>query len=74
MILAFNLNTAMKWLVLGETRMNRRMKAIRFGPIRPAGRMLERGRRLFVRLAGGHPSNELIFDARRRMARLLDSG
>lgn len=35
---------------------------------------LERGRRLFVRLAGGHPSNKILFEARRRMACLFDSG
>jgi len=74
MILAFNVNSAMKRLVLGESWENRRMKAIRFWLIRLPGRVLERGRRLFVRLAGGHPSNDLILEARRRMLCLSDSG
>jgi hypothetical protein len=74
MILAFNLNSAMKRLVLGESWVNRRMKAIRFWLINLPGRVLEQSRQLAVRLAGGHPSNELIVEARRRMACLCDSG
>ena len=74
MILAFNVNSAMKRLVLGESWVNRRLKAVRFRLINLPGRVLERGRKLFVRLAGGHPSNEILFEARRRMACLCDSG
>jgi hypothetical protein len=74
MILAFNVNSAMKRLALGESWVNRRMKAIRFRLINLPGRVLERGRQLFVRLAGGHPSNDIFFEARRRMACLCDSG
>lgn len=74
MILAFNVNAAMKWLVLGESWINRRMKAVRFWLIRLPGRVLERSRALTVRLVGGHPSNEILFEARRRMACLCDSG
>jgi hypothetical protein len=67
MILAFNLNSAMKRLVLGEGWVNRRLKAIRFGLINLAGRVFERGRQLLIRLAEGHPSNNILFEARRRM-------
>ena len=74
MILAFNLNTAMKRLVLGENWVSRRMKAIRFHLIDLPGRVHERSRQIFVRLAGGHPSNEILFEARRRMLCLCDSG
>ena len=74
MILAFNLNTAMKRLVLGEIWVNRRMKAIRFRLINLAGRVLERSRQLSIRLVGEHPSNEILFEARRRMWCLCDSG
>ena len=74
MILAFNVQSAMKRLVLGESWVSRRMKAVRFRLINLPGRVLERGRQLFVRLAGGHPSNEILFAARRRMAHLWDSG
>lgn len=74
MILAFNVNAAMKRLVLGEIWVNRRMKAVRFWLINLPGRIHKRGRQLFVRLAGGHPSNEILFEARRRMQCLCDSG
>jgi hypothetical protein len=74
MILAFNVNSAIKRLVLGESWVNRRMKAIRFWLINVAGRVLEHGRQLFVRFAGGHPSNEILFEARRRLVCLCDSG
>jgi hypothetical protein len=74
MILAFNVNAAMKRLVLGDCWLNRRLKAVRFWLIRLPGRVLERGRQLFVRLVGGHASNETLFEARRRMACLYDSG
>jgi hypothetical protein len=74
MILAFNVNSAMKRLVLGESWVNRRMKAIRLWLINVAGRVLERSRQLVVRLAGGHASNEILFEARRRMVCLWDSG
>jgi hypothetical protein len=74
MILAFNLNVAMKRLVLGGDWVNRRMKAIRFWLINVPGRVLTHARSLVVRLAGGHPSNEILFEARRRMVCLCDSG
>ena len=74
MLLAFNVNSAMKRLVLGNSWVNRRLKAVRFWLIRLPGRVLERGRQLFVRLVGGHHSNNLLFEARRRMACLYDPG
>jgi hypothetical protein len=74
MILAFNVNSAMKRLVLGESWVNRRMKAVRFWLINLPGRVLEGSRQLCVRLTGGHPSNEILLGARRRMECLCDSG
>jgi Transposase DDE domain group 1 len=74
MLLAFNFNSAMKRLVLRDSWVNRRLKAVRFWLIRLPGRVLERGRQLFVRLVGGHASNDILFRARRRMACLCDSG
>jgi hypothetical protein len=74
MILAFNVNSAMKRLVLGAGWENRRMKAVRFWLINLPGRVYERGRRLFLRLSGGHPSNEVLLEARRRMVCFCDSG
>lgn len=74
MILAFNLNSAMKRLALGERWVNRRMKAIRFWVINLPGRVSKHARGLIIRLVGGHPSIDLLFEARRRMLCLCDSG
>jgi len=74
MILALNLNSAMKRLVLGETWAGKRMKAIRFWLIKLPGRVLTRARMLRVRLVGGHASNETLFEMRRRILSLCESG
>ena len=74
MILAFNLNVAMKRLVLGGEWVNRRMKAVRFWLINVPGRVLRHARSLVVRLVGGHASNEILLEARRRMVILWESG
>jgi hypothetical protein len=74
MIMALNLNNAMKRLVLGGKWVNRRMKAIRFSLINLPGRLLTGARPPTVRLVGGHPSNELLFEMRRRIVCLCDSG
>jgi hypothetical protein len=72
MLLAYNLHSAMKRLVLGAAWVSKRLKAIRFSFIHLAGRVLEHGRRLIVRLAGGHPSNELLYRARARILELME--
>jgi hypothetical protein len=73
MILAFNLNSAMKRLVLGEGWVSKRLKAIRFALINLPGRIMERSRQLIVRLACGHPSNEILLDARKKMLCLANA-
>jgi hypothetical protein len=67
MILAFNLNSAMKRLVLGANWFNKRLKAIRFCLINLAGRVINRSRDLIVRLLYAHPSNGVLFEARRKL-------
>jgi hypothetical protein len=67
MILAMNLNTIMKRLVLGGSWASRRMKAIRFSFINIPGRIVERSRTLIIRLVKGHPAFELYLEARRRI-------
>ena len=75
MILAMNLNTIMKRLVLGGSWASRRMKAIRFSLINIPGRIVERSRALIIRLVKGHPAFELYLEARRRiMAMALAPG
>jgi hypothetical protein len=48
MVLAFNLNSAMKRLVFGGSWLGKRLKAIRFSLIPVAGRVMERSRQLIV--------------------------
>ena len=70
MILALNLNTLMKRLVLGPGWVPRRMKAIRYWIIDLPGRLVRHGRQLTLRLSAGHPSAQLLIDARRTLAAL----
>lgn len=67
MILAMNLHTAMKRLVLGSSWASRRMKAIRFSFINIPGRIVERSHELIIRLAKGHPAMDLYLEARSRI-------
>ena len=71
MILALNLNTAMKQLALGKSWVSRRMKEIRFSIINLPGRIVERSQELIIRLAKGHPAVGLLLAARERIKTLL---
>jgi hypothetical protein len=73
MVLAYNLNVLMKRLVLGEAWINKRMKAIRFGIINIAARVVEHSRRLLVRVSGNHPSGSLLIGMRHRIALLAEA-
>ena len=70
MILALNLNAAMKSLVLGRRWVPKRMKAIRFALINLPARVLERSRCLLVRLAKNHPAIDWLVEMRRKIANL----
>jgi len=70
MILAFNLNSAMKRLVLEGSWAARRMKAIRFSLIGLPGRVMTHARGLIVRLVKNHPSLEVLVNARQRIMEL----
>ena len=74
MILAFNLNSLMKQLVLPEGWAPKRMKAIRLGFINLAGRVVRAARQLAIRLSQGHPAYHLLLEARRRLRILWDTG
>ncbi|MBI2263879.1 MAG: transposase [Armatimonadetes bacterium] len=71
-VLAYNLNSAMKRLALGESWIPKRLKAIRFQLICVAGRVLSHARDLIIRLAAGHPSFDWLLAARRRMLCLFN--
>ena len=71
MILALNLNAAMKRLVLGGSWIAKRMKAIRFALINLPARVLERSRYLLVRLGKNHPAFAWFVEMRRKIADLV---
>jgi len=71
MILAFNLNAAMKQLVLKESWATKRMKALRFSLISLPGRIIDHARELVIRLVTGHPSLKVLLDARQRIMALV---
>lgn len=70
MILAFNLNSVMKRLVLEGSWVSKRMKAIRFSLIGLPGRVVEHARGLIIRLVKNHPSIEVLVKARQRIMEL----
>ena len=71
MILAMNLNTILKRLVLGGSWASRRMKAIRFSFINIPGRIVERSREMIVRLVKDHPVFDIYLEARCRIKAMM---
>lgn len=69
-ILSMNLSSAMKRLVLGGSWVSRRMKAIRFGLICTAGRIVKKGRQTYLRLRQGHEVLKLLLRMRERIAEM----
>jgi hypothetical protein len=74
MVLAFNLNSLMKRLVLPKEWAPKRLKAIRFGLINLAGRVVSGSRQFAIRLSRGHPSFQLLLELRRRLRALWETG
>ncbi len=70
MILALNLNSAMKQIVLEGSWAAKRMKALRFSLIGLPGRVVEHARGLIIRLVKNHPSLAVLVRARQRMMEL----
>jgi hypothetical protein len=70
MILALNLNAAMKRLVLGQSWVPKRMKAIRFALINLPAQVVDHSRYLLVRLNKGHRSLRWLLDIRAKIAML----
>jgi len=69
-ILAMNLASAMKRIVLGGQWAKRRMKAVRFLLINVPGRIVLKARQLYLRLSGDHPALELLVRMRERIREL----
>jgi hypothetical protein len=70
MVLAMNLNSAMKQLVLKGAWIHKRMKAIRFSLINLPGRIMEGAHEMMIRVAQGHPSFDVLLRARKRIMEL----
>jgi hypothetical protein len=70
MIIALNLNAMMKKIALNPCMKTKRMKAIRFSIINIPGRVINRSRRLILRLSKGHPAYDVFVEARRKIAML----
>jgi hypothetical protein len=70
MVLALNLNTALKRLVLGDEWVTKRLKAIRYAIIHLPGRVVRHARCWWLRLSDRHPSSGLLMEARERLAML----
>jgi len=66
MLLSLNLHSAFKQLALGGDWVRKRMKAIRFGLLHIAGRVVTHSRRLLVRLSCGR-ALDLMLAARQRL-------
>ncbi len=71
MILALNLNAAMKSLVLGKSWVAKRMKAIRFSLINLPARVLERSRSMLIRIMRDHPMHDYLLEFRRKILSLI---
>jgi len=69
-VLAMNLSVAMNRLVLGGSWATRRMKAVRFLIICLPGRLVQKGRQLYLRLSRGHPAFEILVGMRLRILEL----
>jgi len=69
-VLAFNLNSLVKRLVLPREWAHKRLKAIRFGFINIAGRVLAHARQLIIRISQNHPAYQLLLEARQRLRNL----
>ena len=74
MVLAFNLNAALKSLVLGGQWVHKRMKAMRFHLINIPARVMERSRQLSLRLSAGDSAYGWLLQIRARIAGLVLSG
>jgi hypothetical protein len=69
-VLSANLHAAMKRLALGDCWSQKRLKAVRYGLIHLAGRMVEHGRQLIVHLRAAHPGFSVLVAARTNLRAL----
>lgn len=73
MVLAYNLDRAMRLLAMPGPMKKKRLKAIRFALIDVPARVVEHSRQLFVRLARGHPALGWLVQMRRAVRGLAQA-
>ncbi|MDR1660093.1 MAG: transposase [Desulfovibrio sp.] len=69
-VLSHNIHSIFKLLCCAKSWQRSRLKRIRFCIINIAGRVLERGRELYIRLSSGHTANSLFQSIREAISRL----
>ncbi len=69
-VLAYNLHVAMQRLALPGNLTGKRLKALRFALLSLPGRVVERGRQLFVRLGREHPALGWLSEMHRKIRAL----
>jgi hypothetical protein len=74
MVLALNLNAAMKALVMPQSWRRKRLKAVRFGLINLAGQVRERSRQLQILVSAKQPAYALLLQMRERILTLARGG
>ncbi|MHC4838037.1 MAG: transposase [Planctomycetota bacterium] len=73
MVLAYNVASALKRLVLGGTWAKKRMKAVRFGFINIAARLVRHARQTVLRICRRSPAYTLLRDARETVLALAQA-
>jgi hypothetical protein len=69
-VISHTIHSAFKQLCCDKDWISAQVKRIRFHIIRIPGRVVERGRQLYCRLSGGHPSFPLLQSIREAISRL----
>ena len=69
-VLSANLHSAVKRLALGDSWARKRLKAVRYGLINMAGRVIEHGRQLIIHLRPAHPGFTALVAGRGRLLAL----
>lgn len=65
--ITYNIISVMKRIALPQSWWSARLKALRFHLLRIAGRVIESGRRIYLRLSHGHQSFNLYAEARSKL-------
>lgn len=69
-VISHNIHSAFKQLCCEKDWFTSRLKQVRLHIIRLPGRVIERGRQLYIRLSAGHPSYDLLQSIRQAICRL----